>query len=178
MKTTKLFSLYLLLITFLIGSCGKPVPDPKLEINKAGIKKVYDAFNTGNIEGLENYVADNFVEHTPDPNVKATGLEGLKETISTYRASFPDLKMSILSLVAEGDLIVAHFNMKGTNTGPMGGMPATNKSVDFDGVDIVKVVDGKATDHWGYIDQMKFMMQMGMMHDPAGMPLDSTAVVE
>ncbi|MBP6333831.1 MAG: ester cyclase [Bacteroidia bacterium] len=178
MKTTRLFSLALLSFAFLFVSCGQSGPDPKIAKNKEAINKVFEAFNTGNLEGIENYVDENFVEHTPDPNIKTTGLAGLKETITTYRTSFPDLKMTALSTVSEGDLVVIHFNMKGTNTGPMGEMPPTNKAIDVDGVDIVKMVNGKGTEHWGYVDQMKFMMQLGMMHDPAGMPLDSAAVVQ
>lgn len=173
MKTKKLYSLLMLVISLMLVSCGQSGPDPKLEKNKEALKKVIDAFNTGNTDNLDQVVDANFIEHTPDPMIKATGFAGLMETIKSYRTSYPDLKMTLYSITADGDLVYTHFNMKGTNTGPMGDMPATGKAFDIDGVDIVKFANGKGTEHWGYFDQMKFMTQLGMMQDPAA-PADSS----
>jgi predicted ester cyclase len=73
-------------------------------------------------------------------------------------------------MVAEGDKVMAHVTMTGTNSGPMMGMPATNKQVSVDGIDLIMIKDGKATERWGYFDTMKFMAQMGMMPPPGTMP--------
>jgi hypothetical protein len=70
--------------------------------------------------------------------------------------------------------------MTGTNSGPMGNMPATNKKINIKGIDIVALKDGKATQRWGYFDNMAMMMQMGMM--PGGgappPPADSPKAME
>ena len=168
---TKIFTIAGLfaLILVLTGCQQAPKQDPNAaaeEKNKIAMQKVSDAFNTGNIEGLENYVSENVVEHSPDPAIKTTGLQGLKDMITSYRVSFPYMKMTALTMIAEGDMVIAHFNMKGTNTGPMGSMPATNKSFDINGVDIVKFADGKGVEHWGYYEEAKMMMQLGMMPSP------------
>ena len=47
-------------------------------------------------------------------------------------------------------------------------MPATGKSVDFQGVDIVRINDaGKAVEHWGVTDTMAMMQQLGAVPTPA-----------
>ncbi|TAH40972.1 MAG: hypothetical protein EYC69_09670 [Bacteroidetes bacterium] len=175
MKNTSLFlGAGVLICTFLM-SCStqtKDVVDDKPAMNKATMSKIYEAFNSGNTADLGNLVDANLIEHQPDPNIKETGLEGLKKTIDLYRSSFPDLKMNVLSMTAEGDLVTTHFNMSGTNSGPMGEMPATNKTMNIDGVDIIKFKDGKAVEHWGYYEEMKMMEQLGLMQEPAGMPMD------
>jgi predicted ester cyclase len=51
--------------------------------------------------------------------------------------------------------------MTGTNSGAMGPMPATNKSFKINGIDIILVKDGKATDRWGVFDDMSLMTQLG-----------------
>jgi predicted ester cyclase len=51
--------------------------------------------------------------------------------------------------------------MTGTNSGPFGNMPATNKPVKFNGVDIIQIKDGKATDRWGLTDDLSMLSQMG-----------------
>jgi steroid delta-isomerase-like uncharacterized protein len=178
MKTNRLISVLLLAMAVSFISCapGTPKEDPEaaaakdrasmIEKNKMNVQKVIDAFNTGNTDSLGNYVSENMIEHQVDPNIKSTGLAGLKEAVALYRTAFPDLKMTIVSTVAEGDIVVSHMNLKGTNSGPMGSMPATNKSVDFNGVDIVRFADGKGVEHWGYSEEGKMMMQLGLMPPP------------
>ena len=146
--------------------------------NKASMTKVMDAFNSGNMDGLENYVAADMIEHQQDPMIKTTGLQGLKDAISMYRAAFPDMKFTSLEMVAEGDLVINHINMKGNNTGPMGEMPASNKLMDVNGVDVVGFENGKGVEHWGYWEEMKMMTQLGMMPPPGGMPSDSTKMAD
>jgi steroid delta-isomerase-like uncharacterized protein len=164
----KLITLVVLAVAFCMASCGnmnKSSDTASTEKNKEAMKKVFDAFESGKTDGLENYVAENMIEHTKDPSIKGTGLEGLKEAVTTYHAAFPDMKNTIYSMVADGDMVVAHFNMKGTNSGAMGGMPATNKPIDVNGVDIVRFENGKAVEHWSYSEEMKMMQQLGMMPD-------------
>ncbi len=72
-------------------------------------------------------------------------------------------------MISHGDTVIAHVTMTGTNSGPMMGMPATNKSYKIDGVDIIVMKDGKAADRWGYFEDMKMMQQLGMMPDMSKM---------
>ncbi len=175
MKNTSLvLGAGVLICTFLM-SCStqtNKVVEDQSSTNKAAMSKIYEAFNSGNTADLGNIVDANVIEHSPDPNIQETGLEGLKKSIDMYRSSFPDLKMNVLSMTAEGDVVTTHFNMSGTNSGPMGEMPPTNKALSVDGVDIIKFKDGKAVEHWGYYEEMKMMEQLGLMQEPAGMPMD------
>ncbi len=135
-----------------------------LEKNKMATQKLMDAFATGNMDSVSNYIENTYTEHSPNPpGITSTGIQGMKDASNFYRSAFPDMKMSSISLLAEGDLVVAHFNVKATNSGPMGTMPATNKSIDVSGVDIYKFANGKAVEHWGYFEESKMMTQLGMM---------------
>jgi len=169
MKSTKLFSLAALIAAFCFASCGQMNKTNDntavMEKNKATMKKVFEMFESGNPEGIENYVSENQVDHTPDPNIKSTGIQAMKDAIAMYHTAYPDMKMTVYSMVAEGDQVIAHFNLKGTNSGPIGNMPATNKMLIVDGVDIVRFADGKGVEHWGYWEEMKMMQQLGMMPD-------------
>ncbi|MEO8588579.1 MAG: ester cyclase [Flavobacteriales bacterium] len=134
-----------------------------------GFRAVMGMFDSGNAEGLENYVAENMMDHTPMPGMTSTGMQGLKDMIAMHHAAFPDSKMTILSVAQNGDMLMAHFNMKGTNTGAMGAMPATGKAVDVNGVDVIRFEGDKAVEHWGYMEDQKMMEQMGMMPPPGDM---------
>ena len=67
-----------------------------------------------------------------------------------------------------GDTVWTRVRITGTNDGEFMGMPATGKSVDFQGVDIVRISDaGKAVEHWGVTDTMAMMQQLGAVPTPA-----------
>ncbi len=122
---------------------------------------IYRMFETGDITGIENYVSINMVEHTPDPLILQEGIEGLKEMIRLNHIAFPDLKMKVFNISAEGDLVYSHFNFSGANSGPIRESTPTMKFIDINGVDIIRVKDGKIVEHWGYWDTLKFINQFG-----------------
>jgi steroid delta-isomerase-like uncharacterized protein len=173
MKPTRLFNVLAVATAFCLASCSnmnnKADNNASAEKNKESMQKVSHMWETGNTEGIENYVAADMVDHNPMPEIKSTGIQALKDMIAQSHAAFPDMKTTVYSVVADGDKVIMHYNMKGTNTGAMGNMPATNKVMDVNGVDIVRFVDGKGVERWGYYEEQKMMTQLGMMPDMSHM---------
>tara|TARA_B110000971_G_C19951802_1_gene473712 strand:+ start:1072 stop:1245 length:174 start_codon:yes stop_codon:yes gene_type:complete len=56
---------------------------------------------------------------------------------------------------------VKHWNFKGTHTGDFFGIPATGKKVDIDGVNLVKMKDGKIAQEQDFMDNLLFNQQLG-----------------
>lgn len=165
----------------LFYSCENKAADAEktaeLDARKEAFLKVASMFETGNTDGVENYVNDNIIEHATMPGITETGINALKQAIKMNHEAFPDNKMTLLSIAHEGDLTFIHYNWKGTNTGSMGeGMPATGKVVDVNGVDILRFENGKAVEHWGYSEEGKMMEQLGMgMGAPTEAPMEEEA---
>lgn len=179
MKTKKILSMLLACAALIITACNKPAEvtenaEAKNDGNKDCLKKVFTMFETGNIEGIENCVAENMIEHSPAPMIKTTGLQGMKDIIAMHHGAFPDTKIEVLDMWQDGDKVVAHYRMTGTNTGAMGEMPATNKAMDVNGVDIVRFENGKGVEHWGYWEESKMMTQLGLMPPEGGAPADTS----
>jgi predicted ester cyclase len=85
-----------------------------------------------------------------------------------YFAAFPDLHFDTEDVIEQGDKLVARFRATGTQTGEFMGMPATGKSVDVDGIDILRFGDnGLAHEHWGVFDALGMMQQLGLVPEPA-----------
>lgn len=141
------------------------------EKNTVALKRFYDeVMNKGNLKAIDELVADNFVEHyLPDPSVPANKA-GVTQSMAMFRAAFPDLNITVEDVIAKGDKVWAYTTMRGTNTGAMMGMPATGKKVEVKGFDIVRFVNGKAVEHWGLNDDLKMMMQLGMIPEPGQAP--------
>jgi len=60
-------------------------------------------------------------------------------------------------LVAEGDKVVARITMSGTHTGTFMGIPATGKHVEFTGMYIAQIANGKIVLHWGEEDGVSLL---------------------
>ena len=131
--------------------------------NAARMQEFYDqVMNAHNTAMVDSFCTSDFKDHQADPRYPA-GVPGLKATMADYFAAFPDLHVKTNFTKAWGDTVMSHITMTGTQSGPMMGMPASNKQMNIDGIDIVIIKDGKATEHWGYQEESKMMMQLGMM---------------
>ena len=133
------------------------------EENKALYQKfIAEVIGKKDLAVLDKLVAPNFVDHNPIPGTPATR-EGMKQGISMLFSAFPDLQSPITFLVAEGDLVVGHHTTTGTHQGEFMGIPATGKKIQVDEIHIVRIVNGKAVEHWGLLEDMAMMQQLGVV---------------
>lgn len=131
--------------------------------DKALAQRLYDeVFNAGKIELIDELLAEDAVDHEEIPGVPPNR-ESLRQFVAMLRAAFRNVRFAPEDLIAEGDRVVARARPTGTQRGEFIGMPATNKSVDIEVIDIVQVVDGKLTKFWGVIDQLLMMQQLGVI---------------
>jgi steroid delta-isomerase-like uncharacterized protein len=176
----KIFLLFAL--AGIISSCmNNNSSNNKAAANKAGMQRFYDeVINAHNPAMIDSFCTADFIDNNPEKGHSGKGLDDAKASFKEWFTSMPDVHVSADFMVAEGDTVVAMVTMTGTNSGPMGNMPATNKKINIKGIDIVALKDGKATQRWGYFDNMAMMMQMGMM--PGGgappPPADSPKAME
>lgn len=132
------------------------------------IRRLYDLINSGDIDGFGRQVADDFVEHDEVPGFPPSK-EGLVHYFKMLLAAFPDLRMNVEDVIASGDKAVARVRVSGTHKGEFMGMPATGKSAAVNLIDITRFGDdGLAREHWGVVDQLALMQQLGAI--PAGPP--------
>ena len=137
------------------------------EENKALISRfVEELFNQGNISLANELLAPDFVEREQIPPGVPDGREGVKSLTSMLRSAFPDFKATIEDMVAEGDKVVVRMIWSGTHKGEFMGIPASGKSVSIGVIDIIRVNKGKLVEHWGQMDSMGMMQQLGVMPAP------------
>jgi steroid delta-isomerase-like uncharacterized protein len=139
--------------------------------NKEIIRSLMRTYENGDTAALNSVVSADLKDHTAmDPSRQGVqGRAEMKKDMATFRTGFRDAKLSVNHLIAEGDKVVVHSTTKATNTGPIMGMPATNKKISVDAVDVFQLKDGKVTEHWAVNDNLSFMMQLGAIPDPSKM---------
>jgi steroid delta-isomerase-like uncharacterized protein len=134
----------------------------------ARVRRIYDLINAGDVEGFGRHMADDFVDHEELPGLAPTK-DGVLAFFRMQQAAFPDMRMDVQDVIASGDKVVARVRYTGTDRGGFMGAPASGKSVDVQLVDIFRFGDdGLAREHWGVMDQLTMMQQLGLA--PAGPP--------
>ena len=131
----------------------------------ATARRKYDLLNSGDIDGFGEALADDFVEHEETPGLAPTK-DGVLEFFRMQLAGFPDLRMEPQDVLVCDDKVVIRSKITGTHQGELMGIPATGRSVDVQVIDIVQFRDdGLAHEHWGVIDSMTMMQQLGVVPD-------------
>lgn len=137
------------------------------EQNKALVRQlVEEAINQGNISMIDELLIPDFVEHEELPPGIPPGREAPKVLFSMLRTAFPDLKATIEHLIAEGDQVVLHMTWTGTHKGEFMGIPPTGQPIAINVIDILGVAEGKFVEHWGIMDSMALMQQLGVIPAP------------
>jgi predicted ester cyclase len=87
----------------------------------------------------------------------------LKRHIMEFEVSFPKYELIPEDMIAEGDKVAVRARFKGTHSGPMGDIQATNKKADMPAAIIYRIADGKIVEHWILLDQLTLLKQLGIM---------------
>ena len=134
----------------------------------ATVRRFYDLISAGDLDGFGELLADDFVEHEDlPPAVQAAGREAPKQLFSMFRAGFPDMRFAAEEVLTSGDKVVVRARVTGTHEGEFMGIPPTGKSIDAPVIDIIRFGDdGLAHEHWGILDQMRMMQQLGVAPGP------------
>ena len=137
------------------------------EQTKALVRQlVEEVINQGNISMIDELAIPDFVEHEELPPGIPPGREAPKVLFTMLRSAFPDLKATIEHLIAEGDEVVLHMTWTGTHEGEFMGIPPTGKRISINVIDILGMAEGKCVEHWGVMDSMTMMQQLGVVPAP------------
>jgi steroid delta-isomerase-like uncharacterized protein len=132
-----------------------------LEENKAIIRRENeDGINRGNLEVIDELLSHDYILHVPGLQEPVRGREGYKQFVNTFRTAFPDLHTTIEELIAEGDKVVVHHTWRGTHKGDFQGVFATGKQVQFDSINIYRIIDGKIAEERMEFDNLSLLQQL------------------
>jgi steroid delta-isomerase-like uncharacterized protein len=126
-----------------------------------------DVMTQGKLELIDDLVTPDFsltILTLPEP---IRGPEGLKQFVTRLRGAFPELKFDVERVIVEGNFVTARWKNAGMQTGAFLGVPATNKIIKDDGVDIFRLSNGRIADIWIYEHDLQLMQQLGVVPDPA-----------
>jgi predicted ester cyclase len=124
----------------------------KAPTNKAVIRAVLEAIDAGDLSALDAH----------------PGYWQTREFMPGLKAAFPDLRHSIEEQIAEGDLVATFSIVTGTQRGDFLGIPATGRNVQFQQIDLDRIVDGKVVTHNAESGWLSVLLDWGVL--PIGRP--------
>ncbi len=124
-----------------------------MEVNDA-ITKAYEA---GDFSKMGDYIAADAVDHGGEKG-DVKGLDSIIAEMKRYHDMMPDMKSSMTKSLADDEYVFTWSKTSGTMNG---------KAMDMSGVDVAKFKDGKAVEHWVFMDPNDMMKMMSPMPQPA-----------
>ena len=94
------------------------------ERSKALVGRLIEIVNAGDLEALPEVASGQI-------------LEAAQGWIGPFRESFPDFRLQVVDVIAEGDKVVGHFKCSGTHEGEWRGVPPTGRR--FEDVDEIYI---------------------------------------
>jgi steroid delta-isomerase-like uncharacterized protein len=137
-------------------------PDSPSSRNEQVVRRFFEVGpSKGDLAAADELLDPGFVMHTPLP-VSGPGVEAMNTVITTCRAAFHDLHVTIHDLISTGDTVTARFVAHGVHRGNFMGMPPTGKEIALSGIEIFRLKDGKITELWGEANLLGLMQQLGV----------------
>ena len=133
------------------------------EQNKALVRRFYEEIDKGNIDILDELVADDYIDHNPPPFPGlAPGREGLKQAFRIFQHATPGTHR-IEEQIADGDKVVTRLRSTGKHEGDLPGAPRTGNNLDMTSITIHRIENGRLAEKWSEKDVLGFLQQIGVM---------------
>lgn len=125
------------------------------------MRSTYERISAGDLDGFAALVADDFVEHDEVPGFPPTK-DGMLDYFRMLLAAFPDMQLDVADLIVGEDRAVARVVVTATHNGEFMGIPATERRVEMQLIDVMRFDDdGRVCEHWGVADLLSLMQQLG-----------------
>jgi steroid delta-isomerase-like uncharacterized protein len=130
------------------------------ERNRTSVLRFFrEVIGGGNLDLLDELAVDDYEDHVALPG-QGRGREGLKRRVARIRAAFRP-RHQLHHVIVEADRVAVHWTLAGVHSDEFLGLPPTRKPVEFDGVDIYAMRDGRMAAHWNVVDMWAFYRQVG-----------------
>ncbi|HKY45240.1 MAG TPA: ester cyclase [Pyrinomonadaceae bacterium] len=136
------------------------------EENKQIVRRWFEeVWNNGRADLIAEMFDENGIAHglSDDPAKPIKGPEGYRPFYNVFREAFPNIRIVIEDMVAEGDKVAARCSVRGKHEGNFQGIAASQSPIDFTGMTFIRIADGKIVEAWNNFDFMSLNRQCGLL---------------
>jgi steroid delta-isomerase-like uncharacterized protein len=140
--------------------------------NKALLRRFIELWSTGNVALADEFVRADLSDHALLPGLPS-GLAGFKLMVRSFRAAFPDLRVTIDDLMAQDDKAAARMTFRGTQRGEFQDIPPSGKSITMGAIGMLRFKDGKVMEQWAAFDRLSLLTQLGVAPAQHNLPYET-----
>lgn len=133
------------------------------EQNRAIVREFYEALNANSLavmdEVIDRMVAPDIIVHDPFLGT-VQGVAEYRKITHAFLNGFGKQRVIINEIVVQGDLVAVQHTHKAVHTGIFAGLPPTRRRVTFDGLELIRLRDGKVVEFWRHDDDSGLMRQL------------------
>jgi|WetSurMetagenome_2_1015567.scaffolds.fasta_scaffold853556_1 predicted ester cyclase len=136
------------------------------ESNKETVRHALARISEGDVDGFVGMLAPDYVRHCqamPPGLREIRGPEAMRAWLVANQATFPDYREELESFVAEGDFVAWRSTGSGTQRGPMGPFPATDRRMSITIIGMHRFDRGKVVETWTSWDNVAALTQLGLL---------------
>jgi steroid delta-isomerase-like uncharacterized protein len=138
----------------------------RLEENKKVARRVPEEINSyRRLDLIDEVFAEDAVEHGGMEDVE--GVEALRGMFNQYHDAFDEMSVTVEDIFAEGDRVAMRVRIQGRHVGEFVGVEPTDVEVDFGGIVVSRIEDGKIAERWVHIDNLSMLRQLGVDRMPS-----------
>ena len=140
------------------------------QLNMAVVRETHAALARGDIEAFKGCLAPSYVRHCqamPPELREIRGPEKFLAFLQDFITGAPGYEDTLSQMIAQGDKVAYVSTMTGTQTGPMGNLPASGKRFTVINIVIQRLEDGKIAETWVSWDNVAMLSQLGFFPPPA-----------
>ena len=122
---------------------------------------VEEIWNQGNFDNIDEYFTEDTVEHNPYGDVEGT--EGIRQFLTAIHNTYDDYSLTPHNFVVDDNFVAYNFTVEGEHTKSVGELDPTHNYVEFDGVYLARIEEGKIVEAWNHFDAMSLLNQLGQL---------------
>lgn len=139
----------------------------RLEENKRLVRRLHEAvWNEGNLDAVDEILAEDYVEHNPAVPKTIHGRDAYKENVAVFRDAFSAFAIVAEDVIAEGDIVVYRHTRRGTHDGAFMGIEPNGNSFEIAGVAVHRIENEQVAEAWVTIDALGLLEQLGAVSRP------------
>jgi steroid delta-isomerase-like uncharacterized protein len=145
----------IVIVSVVLASCARVNDGSE---NKAIVRGYMEEIvNEGDFAAWDAYFSEKVVFN----NTEITK-QDLKGILDSFRSGFPDFRITVEDQIGEGDKVVTRVMLRGTHRGEISGIAPTGKEVQYAGIAIDRIADGKVVEMWHVSDDWGMLRQLGI----------------
>ena len=138
------------------------------EHNKAIVRRlIEEVWNKGNLSVVDELFTPNYEHHDPSTPDFGRGPESERKRATLYRNAFPDVRLTVEDIIAEGETVVTRWSCRATHKGELSGIAPTGKQINISGVTVARLSNGKFAETYVNWDALGLMQQLGVVPELA-----------